>query len=253
MSDQPEEECKCEKGAPKWVVTFGDMMSLLLTFFVLLLSFSTTKVAKYKKMAGSIKEAFGVAKTSPDHTTPAGEQIIIQQIELPRTMAQMATVRAKAARHSRKQPEVDMKSGADWFRIQIDGDALFETGKFDVKPEAAAILQGIATLLNDFDGVVKVEGHSDTDRTGDTRFEAGSVEGNYELAGLRAIMVMDYFFKNHNVDRNKMVPVTLGESKPRADNLSAAGKSRNRRVEFEFVAGAKSEIQGTQGTFVDPD
>ncbi|MDJ0840101.1 MAG: flagellar motor protein MotB [Acidobacteriota bacterium] len=253
MSDQPVEECKCEKGAPKWVVTFGDMMSLLLTFFVLLLSFSTTEVVKYKRMAGSIKEAFGVAQTSPDHTTPAGEEITIQQIEIPKTMAQMATVRAKAARHARKQPKVEMNSGADWFRIQIDGDALFDTGQITIKPEAAAILDGVAPLINDFDGVVKVEGHTDTDRGVRTRFDSGSAEGNYELAGLRAIVVMDYFFKNHNVDRNKMVPVAMGEFKPRGTNLSEDGKARNRRVEFEFVAGSKAEIQDTQGSFVDPD
>jgi len=246
------EECKCEKGAPKWVVTFGDMMSLLLTFFVLLLSFSTTDIKKYRRMVGSVKEAFGVAVTSPDHVTPSGPEVTVQQIELPREVSMLATVRAKAARNARKQPQVEMESGADWFRIQVDGDALFDSGSFEVKPEASEILDEVAALINAFDGEVKIEGHTDDQRGNPTRFERDSPYGNRELAGMRAIAVLDYFFRRHNTDRSKLIPSSYGETRPRDSNLTDSGRARNRRVAFEFRAGSRSELGPGANNFIQP-
>jgi len=248
----PAEECKCEKGAPKWVVTFGDMMSLLLTFFVLLLSFSTTDIKKYRRMVGSVKEAFGVAATSPDHVTPSGPEITVQQIEIPHTLAMMTSVRAKAARNARKNPEVDLESGADWFRLSVEGDALFDPGAYRLKPEAREILAEMADIINEFDGEVKIEGHTDNARGWDSRFEDESGQANLELAGLRAIAVLDHFFRNHNVDREKMIPVSHGELKPRDTNATEEGRRRNRRVEFELRAGSRSRLGDSESGFIRP-
>ncbi len=68
------EETKCAEGAPEWMVTFGDLMSLLLTFFILLLSFSSMDVARFKEMSGTIKEGFGVQ-------LPREESSILQKAE----------------------------------------------------------------------------------------------------------------------------------------------------------------------------
>ena len=66
----PDEPPPCEEGAPGWVVTFGDMMSLLLTFFILLLSFATMDTVKYKVLSGSIQVAFGVQELTPTFNRP---------------------------------------------------------------------------------------------------------------------------------------------------------------------------------------
>jgi flagellar motor protein MotB len=62
MSSDIQECPPCDKGAPKWVTTFGDLMSLLLCFFVLLLSFSEIDRQKYKVVAGSMEKAFGMQR-----------------------------------------------------------------------------------------------------------------------------------------------------------------------------------------------
>lgn len=155
-------DCNCPpKGAPKWIVTFGDMMSLLLCFFVLMLSFSTTDIIKYQKMIGSLKDAFGISETTPAHMNPAGKQTILPNIQLPRTFAALVAVRAKAANLAKSSSELEMESGADWVRIKVPGDALFDSGDYKVKPEASGILEKIGDLINDFDGVVTIEGHTD--------------------------------------------------------------------------------------------
>ena len=68
-----EEEEKCEPGAPGWVVTFGDMMSLLLTFFILLLSFAKLEKTRFKVFATSMKAAFGIQNVTPRQSYVTGK------------------------------------------------------------------------------------------------------------------------------------------------------------------------------------
>jgi chemotaxis protein MotB len=75
-----EEECpKCPAGIPAWVMTFADLMSLLMCFFVLLLSFSEMDLQRYKRLAGSMKDAFGVQNRIDVKDIPKGTSIIAQE------------------------------------------------------------------------------------------------------------------------------------------------------------------------------
>ncbi len=74
-----EAECKCPEGIPAWVMTFADLMSLLLAFFVLLFSFSEMDKAVYKELAGSLKDAFGVQREIKAKETPRGINIIARE------------------------------------------------------------------------------------------------------------------------------------------------------------------------------
>ncbi len=79
MSDCDCVEVKCEEGIPAWVMTFADLMSLLLAFFVLLFSFSEMDKNVYKELAGSLKDAFGVQREIKVKETPRGINIIARE------------------------------------------------------------------------------------------------------------------------------------------------------------------------------
>ncbi|MFN3882325.1 MAG: flagellar motor protein MotB [Nitrincola lacisaponensis] len=80
MSAEEECNCKpCKKGLPAWLATFGDLMSLLMCFFVLLLSFSEMDVLRFKQLAGSMREAFGVQAQIKVEDIPKGTSIIAQE------------------------------------------------------------------------------------------------------------------------------------------------------------------------------
>lgn len=82
MADDSDEECECPPcpaGIPAWVMTFADLMSLLMCFFVLLLSFSEMDVKKYKQLAGSMANAFGVQDVVKIKDIPKGTSIIKQE------------------------------------------------------------------------------------------------------------------------------------------------------------------------------
>ncbi|PSV03739.1 flagellar motor protein MotB [Photobacterium leiognathi] len=74
-----EQACKCKKGAPPWMATFADLATLLMCFFVLLLSFSEMDVLKFKQIAGSMKYAFGVQNMLEVNDIPKGTSVIAQE------------------------------------------------------------------------------------------------------------------------------------------------------------------------------
>ena len=79
MSDEEEHDCDCVPGLPAWMGTFADLMSLLMCFFVLLLSFAEMDVLKFKRLAGSMREAFGVQNQVDVNDVPKGTSIIAQE------------------------------------------------------------------------------------------------------------------------------------------------------------------------------
>ncbi|KZY87945.1 flagellar motor protein MotB, partial [Oleiphilus sp. HI0069] len=79
MSDEEEKDCDCVPGLPAWMGTFADLMSLLMCFFVLLLSFAEIDVLKFKRLAGSMRNAFGVQNQVDVTSIPKGTSIIAQE------------------------------------------------------------------------------------------------------------------------------------------------------------------------------
>jgi chemotaxis protein MotB len=79
VSDDEESNCKCPVGLPPWLATFADLMSLLMCFFVLLLSFSEMDAMKFKRLAGSMAQAFGVQAAFDANEIPKGTSIIAQE------------------------------------------------------------------------------------------------------------------------------------------------------------------------------
>ena len=74
---EKEKECpECPGGAPPWMATFADMATLLMAFFVLLLSFASVNVPKFEQVSGSLKVAFGVARVVPKIMLPMGETLL---------------------------------------------------------------------------------------------------------------------------------------------------------------------------------
>ncbi len=85
MSDDDEDNCECVPGLPAWMGTFADLMSLLMCFFVLLLSFSEMDAMKFKRLAGSMAQAFGVQNRLNVTDVPKGTSIIAQEFSPGRT------------------------------------------------------------------------------------------------------------------------------------------------------------------------
>jgi len=140
LDEQQEEDCpKCPPaGAPAWMATFADMATLLMAFFVLILSFAEFNVPKFKQISGSLREAFGVQKVVPVVEQPKGTTVISLEFSPNPEPAITDTLRQQTT--ELQQPELEIKSKTE------ESPEGSEADKKNKSDEAGAGGQGVEQL-----------------------------------------------------------------------------------------------------------
>jgi chemotaxis protein MotB len=221
----PPEEPK--QGAPEWVVTFGDMMSLLLCFFVLLLSFSTLETERFKVVAGYIREAFGVQLLQRHTEIPSGNTVVATDYNPPNDVKQVVLEQLVSLLEDLDIGEsASAELDEEGVRLTMQGGLLFRPGSADLQPEALPFLDEVAQMIIDHGGVAVVEGHTDNVPIRSARFPS-----NWELSGARAAAVVRRF-EHQGVPRTALEPIGYADTRPIEDNLTDAHRRKNRRVEI---------------------
>ena len=129
-----EAPCECKAGAPDWMVTFADLMSLLLTFFVLLLSFSNTEIIKFREMSGSMRDAFGLKSRLDLSDVPMGQNLL--PYEDPKegdggdgpTAEEIVRELQELLEEAGMQQNGEAKLDKHGVILQLQGDLLFDSG-----------------------------------------------------------------------------------------------------------------------------
>jgi chemotaxis protein MotB len=231
-----EQECpKCKPGTPGWVVTFGDMMSLLLTFFIMLLSFANMDMVKYKEVLGSVEKAFGVQTQVYQLGKPGGLQ---QPIKL--ETAQNDTESRKdilvqllqsKTYEENLQNNIFIVKDKMGVRMDIAGSVMFEAGQTTLLPAAVRLFQKIIPILQETLYKVSVEGHTDTTAlTGNPVFPS-----NWELSSARAGTVVRFFITEGQLDPRRFSAVGRADTQPLVDNDTPENRAANRRVSVIFL------------------
>jgi len=123
MSDEELECPPCAAGLPGWLATFADLMSLLMCFFVLLLSFSEMDVLKFKQLAGSMREAFGVQNQIKVQDIPKGTSIIAQEFSPGRPEpTPLNEVRQMTLNNDLQTLDVRTQEGVSEIRDKLEGE-----------------------------------------------------------------------------------------------------------------------------------
>lgn len=208
--------------APAWMVTFSDLVTLLLTFFVLLLTMASMDKTKFSKMTGSLKSAFGVIEliTQKDVAVPTIQEDAPVQDDLVQRVYRKMLVQLK-----RLQLDQTIKLVKDRGAVvlRVDETILFLPGQTRVRPEAHETLRKVAELVRPLPMNMRIEGHSDN---------TGSEISNWDVSIARSISVLKFFVTNDLMDLKRLSAVGYGSQQPVAPNDSAEGRARNRRVEF---------------------
>ncbi len=247
--DQPEDQPPCEEGAPGWVVTFGDMMSLLLTFFILLLSFATMDKIKYKVLSGSIQTAFGVQEVTPTFTRPQASKVIAKEFSMEFNSQNMLDGMKKIEeRESVRTPSgrVDIEVFEDYRGIVLSvGEShMFEAGRADLRPAIWPFLDDVLNLAVTNKAQIQVEAHTDSSPIKTAKFPS-----NDHLSADRAVSVIRYFRGvREDIPGHRFEAVAAGKSRPRFPNMTDAGRKKNRRVELIFHQAPKMYIYKRGGS-----
>jgi chemotaxis protein MotB len=214
-----------KQGLAGWVMTYGDMMTLLLTFFVLIVSFSSMQDAKFREAALSLRKAFGVL-VQPQSVLQVSDPLIPRwEIEQNRDFILEIEAVQGALDAQGVTEAVELEFTPEGIVFRLDAPVFFAPASADLLPASHAPLTTIATFLQRFPGEVRVGGHSDSLPIQTARFPS-----NWELSASRSASVARYF-QGQGLKPERMEATGYGEFRPLADNATAEGRARNRRVE----------------------
>jgi chemotaxis protein MotB len=233
MCDMNDECPKVDAGAPKWVVTFGDLMSLLLCFFVLLLSFSEMDRQKYKQVAGSMEKAFGVQRQTKVMEIPKGMKMIAKDFD----QEVLATrIKEELGREVRELVETNMpdieeqiavEEGENEVIIRLMGESTFDSGKAEIRPQLKPLLKKAGQLIQASQGDIIVAGHTDN-----IPIHNGYFSSNLRLSIARAVAVAEFLLTQSDIDPKRVSTMGFGEYRPLVPNDTEHGRQQNRRVEI---------------------
>ena len=198
MSDTEEQECPpCPAGLPGWLATFGDLMSLLMCFFVLLLSFSEMDVLKFKQLAGSMREAFGVQNQIKVEDIPKGTSIIAQEFSPGRPEpTPLNEIRQMTVNNDMNTLDIRSKEGESDAPDKEKGEdqELQKQQEQEAKEEAVEFAAALAEEIGDGSVEVETDGKKIIIRIKEKgAFDSGSAELKFEsipvLAKIRDVLL----------------------------------------------------------------
>ena len=256
------------KGVPAWVMTFADLMTLLMCFFVLLLSFSEMDVAKFKQLAGSMQEAFGVQAEIEARTIPKGTSLIAREFSPGRpeptaipqvkqftidsnqnTLDALDRDRSEDAEKYARRVKRALKTEIDEGKVAVSTDgakviihilekASFDSGSASVRAAFIPVLAKIGGLIDSNSGEIVVSGHTDNLPISNERFRS-----NWDLSSARAASVTHQLLKTAEAADERFVITGHADTRPRAENDTAENRAKNRRVDISIVRGKTEDVE----------
>lgn len=238
--------------APAWIVTFADLVTLLLAFFVLMLSFSSMDLKRYRSVSDSMNQAFNDAsggaldqskqgqgeKSAAESEKQGTFSQLAQQIgeskrqEIQKQLEETFSTLKAVLKDEVKEGKVHIELGGNATIIRFDDSAYFTSGSEAVSPEIKEVVIKIGPALAEAEGTIIVQGHTDDVPISSERFRS-----NWDLSTARAASVVHQLLQNTSINPGRFVVQGHADSKPLAPNDSDTSRSRNRRVEIHVVGG----------------
>ncbi|OPX54858.1 chemotaxis protein MotB [Oceanospirillum multiglobuliferum] len=230
---------------PEWMVTFADMMTLLLTFFVLILSFSTTDVERYKSIAQAMQSSFGLQDLNPLSIIPAdnppkNENIIEPLKPQPSTKAedadsesQLESIGNRLETNFTEEIEkgvIIVERDEDHIIIRFPDDSAFTSGSDYLEPGVVPVLQKVGQLISEYQMFTIVGGHTDDQPINTERFRS-----NWDLSAARAVSVAHELTWLTDLEEQFLYVVGNADARPLVPNDSPANRIKNRRVEILLI------------------
>lgn len=220
------------------MLTYSDFITLVLTFFVLLYSFSNLDVQKFRVFLASF-QGVGILNQGPAPMEPEEVQQETTQVpmfqpnpslleatrQLQQTLEEIYTSVQSYLREYGLEDKVELRYTDRGVALDIKEKILFDTGKADLKPEAKVLLDRLAQLFAKLPYQISVEGHTDSRPIHTVEFPS-----NWELSTARAARVVRYFTEVHRLNPGRFAAVGYGEFRPLVPNDSEKNMALNRRV-----------------------
>jgi chemotaxis protein MotB len=251
--EDPEKE-----NSERWLLTYSDMITLLMLFFIVLYSLSQADVAKYNQLAQVLETVFsggnwGIFDSKPN---AGGKEVFDSGKGLLPSADKYPMVKNKQPEKKKKtyhqvvtmlQPyikadKIRVISTETGITISLSSDLFFDPGSAQIVTENTAVLDTVSNVLKSVDNNIRIEGHTDNQPLTATHPQYRS---NWELSSQRSVNILEYF-ETRGVSSKNMSAVAFGSNHPIEDNNIPEGRAYNRRVDVVIVdeAGLPTGIEG---------
>ena len=233
---------------PAWMTTFADLMALMMTFFVLLYSFSSIDETKYRMIVNSMAEGFGAVLSTPSRPSsvsigpssmfPSPMSRAPVQRSPARPSVNQAQTQARQVLENveeRLRPEIEeglisVQRTGNTVVIRFPEEIAFPPGSDDITDEIVPILKRVTEALQGTQGTLMIGGHTD-----DRPINSAEFSSNWELSADRAVSVIHRLLDLGTIEGSRITAVGYGDTRPVAPNDSAENRAKNRRVEIAIV------------------
>lgn len=228
------EEDDAPSGGGEWILTYADMVTLLLTFFVLLFSMSTIDTQQFTENFSAIKSALSgqESKTATSKITAKEASVLVEQIQMRRQIeqAQQRVFQDVKLLQTTQGVEgvVSAKLDKGKITLRMPSEVLFDSGSATLKPEGREVIMRMKNFFIKYpDQMINIKGYTDDIPPG----QGSRFQDNWELSALRAVNVLRVLV-SMGISPNRMTATGLADLDPLYPNNAPENRQKNRRVEF---------------------
>lgn len=231
----------------RWLLTYADLITLLMVFFVVLYSMSKADVAKFARLSASLQRAFNVDVLEGLDPTAVGGEGGHFENQSPEDLetfkyglgpgfskqddfVQIRRDIEDLVKRRGLQGSVSVRESREGILITLSGNLLFDPAKADLKPESVIVLEEIARIIRERPNELRIEGHTD-----DIPVDTPMFPSNWELSTARAVAVAKYLSEIEGIAAERLGAVGYGEFRPIAGNDTRDGRALNRRVDILII------------------
>jgi len=242
--EDEEEEDDGGEGIPAWVMTFADLVTLLMVFFILLFAMGSIEDEKWRLVKESLKSALG-SEVIPEAGTRQGLDVISAKLseESINAVDEVGAMVAKEIEEIASEVEEFVYKNKLAGQVQVSSDergavitvsdiVLFSPGTSKMNWKGTQVIKQVFDLLNQFNYKVKIEGHTD-----DTPIRTERFPSNWELSASRAAEVARMFVESGFSPENLSIE-GLAQFRPKVPNTSPVNRATNRRIEIVYQRGS---------------
>lgn len=211
----------------RWLLTYSDMITLLMIFFIVLYTISSVNQTKYQTIARSLGLAMGTSYIFGDKSG----KLVGDYSELPNesSMQQLESNIQDYIQKNHLQNYASIRTDERGLVISIEDSVFFAKGSAEIEPDKQQMLKSIADLIKKLPNYIRVEGYTDN-----LPIHTEKYRSNWELSVSRATNVINALVQN-GVNPEKLIAVGYGEYKPRFPNNSEENRAKNRRVDIVIM------------------
>jgi chemotaxis protein MotB len=227
-----------ESSGSRWEIVYSGFVLILLCFFIMLSSFSTMQEAKVMQFVKSFVTAVSLMPAGAK--LESGPVVLSDSADLVDSRSELAKIfntLEELAYEFNLEKEISLALTRQDLVMRMSEHTLFGLGSADIAAEALPLLQKVGAIISKTAYLIRIEGHTDNLPIHTERYPS-----NWELSTARAVNVLRYFIKNHDVDPRRLAAEGFSEFHPLVANDTVENREKNRRVEIIFSKKERAKI-----------